>query len=414
MSESQFKRTILNNGIRVVTEKMPNVRSVSIGVWIRAGSRDENQANNGISHFLEHILFKGTKNRTAKEIASSLEISGGSLNGYTGKEVSCYTAYVLDENVPLAVDVLADILVNSKFAKRDIEKEKEVVLSEIAHSQETPDEMVVEHFYQQIFPHHPLGFFIYGTPENVYGFTRVELCKFLQTQYTANRTVIAAAGNINHSEFVDLVREKFNLPASSKLQQVNISQPQAGDRVEHASDSSQQAHICLGARTFPYSDNRKYALVAMEIMLGGGMSSRLFQNIREKYGFAYSVYAFTDFMIDTGILGFYLACAQDKIEKSLDLLHKEIGKIRKNSIKEDELNNIKTQMKGSLLLGLESSSRRMRRIGEIEIYDSKHRGMDEIIQKIDRIKVSEISDLANEYLNTTQLATTILKPNNTN
>ena len=413
MINSQFKKTTLENGINIVTDTMPNVRSVSIGVWIRAGSRDENIANNGISHFLEHMLFKGTKKRSAKQIAQSLESSGGSMNGATGKEVSCYTAFVLDEKVPLAIDVLADILLNSRLLKRDIENEKNVVLSEINHFQEEPDEMVFEHFYKQLFPDHPLGFFIYGTAENVVNFSRSDLTNFLKETYTADKTVVAAAGNLNHQQIVDLVSEKFTLPPSSQSTQlVAISKNYTNERIELLSSSSQQAHICIGARTFPYSDNRKYAIIALEVLLGGGMSSRLFQNIREKYGFAYSVYAFTDFMNDTGVFGFYLACAQDKVEKSLDLLHKELGKIRQNSIKEEELERIKSQIKGGLLLSLESSSRRMRRIGEVEVYDAKHLSLEELVNKVDEIKVDDLVRLANEFLDETHLATTIIMPSN--
>lgn len=414
MTESQLKITTLENGIRIITEKMHNVRSVSIGVWIKAGSRDENISNNGVSHFLEHMLFKGTKRRTAKEIAQSLESLGGSLNAFTGKEVSCYTAFVLDEDVPLAIDVLADILLNSKVSKRDIENERDVIVSEINHYNETPDEIVVEQFYKQIYPDHPLGYFIYGTQENVLSFARSDLIKFLKAKYTADRTIIAAAGNLDHQQIVDLVKDKFVLPNSSPAESLPISKNYQNNRIEFPSNSSQQSHICIGSRTVPFNDDRKYALVVLEVLLGGGMSSRLFQNIREKYGFAYSVYAFTDFFVDTGLMGFYLACTQDKVEKSLELLYNELSKIRRNSIKDSELQRTKSQIKRGLILGLESSSRRMRRIGELEIYNADHLTLDEIIKKIDDIKISDMVALANDFLVETQLATTILKPRNNN
>ena len=414
MNKPDIKKTELDNGIRIVTDSMPHVRSVSIGIWIKAGSCDENLDNNGISHFLEHMLFKGTKSRSVKDIAQSLEKSGGSLNGFTGREVSCYTAFVLDENVPVALDVLSDILQNSILSEKEIRNEKQVIISEINHYRETPDEMVVEYFYEQLFPNHPLGYAIYGTPENVRKLTSKELRQFLKQKYTAPSTVVAAAGNLDHDRIVNLVQNKFNLPQTIHKNPPFYPSDSNNSAREILSNSSQQAHICVGTLTFPYSSEKKYPLIILEILLGGGMSSRLFQNIREKYGFSYNIYSFSDFMVDTGVLGFYLACAPDKVEKSLELLHKEFAKVRVNSISTDELNATKSQIKGSILLSLESSSRRMRRIGEHEIYDSQLYSVDEIIKKIDETSKDDVIAIAEEYLSSSQLTTTIIKPNNGN
>ncbi|MBN2000046.1 insulinase family protein, partial [candidate division KSB1 bacterium] len=410
--KNAVRKSVLPNGLVVVSEYMPYVRSVSIGAYIRAGSVNESPGNNGIAHFLEHMLFKGTKNKTALEIAQSLESLGGTLNGATGKENSVYHAQVLDEFVPVAIDVLTDLLQNPRFEKYNIQKEKEVILAEISHSREDPEELIVDRFYSHLFPDHPLGYLIYGTPENVRGFRLNDLQEYMDNFYTPNQTIFAAAGNIQHEKFVDLVQNTYHRKNSGyEWKTAPLSPVHVGLEFEFLT-SLQQAHICIGTRVFGTGDERKYALVLMDVLLGGGMSSRLFQNIREKYGFAYSVYSFTDFMQETGVFGAYMACAPEKVEKSVDLVMKEFKKIAKNSVTNEELQRAKSQVKGNMLLGLESSGRRMRKIGETEIYSRDHLSISQLVEKIERIQTSELVELAREFLDKSKLNITVISPQN--
>ena len=247
---SLYNKTELENGLRIVTEEIPHVRSVALGVWITVGSRDEDENNNGISHFIEHMLFKGTKNRTTRQIAESLEVVGGSLDAFTTKELTCYSAHVLDEHLSLSVDVLADILTNSLFDNTELEKEKEVILNEINHYKDTPDEMVFEHFYQDVFPAHPMGFPVYGTEQNVRRFTRDQILKFFYNGYATNRIVISAAGNLKHEQVVELISKSFLGLKKNKLRTFHPYSP--SDNAENiVNDKCTQAHVCLGKLAYP-------------------------------------------------------------------------------------------------------------------------------------------------------------------
>lgn len=403
--EDLVRRTVLDNGIRIVSERMSFVRSVALGVWVRAGSGDETLENNGIAHFLEHMLFKGTTRRSAKEIAQSLESHGGGLNGATGKEVSSFTAHVLDEDLPLAVDVLADLLQFPKFDPADIELEKQVVLAEMALANDDPEELTFDYFYKNLYPHHPLGYFIYGCEENVLKFKREDLLSFLETNYTYDRIVVSAAGNVDHDEFVQLVKAAFTASASVSSAGRTNGQFKAPSPVKKQKIKGlHQAHICLGMRTFGILDERKYALVLLDALLGGGMSSRLFQNIREKYGFTYAVFSFADLMAETGVFGAYLACEKSKVNESLELLNAEIIRLQNGELDDEELDMVKSQVRGNLILGLESSGRRMKKIGESEMYGEDHRSTQAIVASINAVTTLDVIDLVR----------TFFKPENTN
>ena len=411
MGKISVKKTVLPNGVRVVSERMDHVRSVSLGIWIGVGSGNETNTNNGISHFLEHMVFKGSKKRSAREIALSLESLGGSINGSTGKDVTVYTAYVLDEHIDIAIDVLTDIIREPKLSDSDITLEKNVVLAEISHSLENPEDMILDEFYSHLFPNHPLGFLILGKPENVRKFGREDLLNFMQQEYTGDRFVFAAAGHVDHDHFVELVKRHFEPFAITSNNKHFVPLPKASTGViRHSHKSSNQAHIVIGSTIFGYNDERKYALALLDLTLGGGMSSRLFQNIREKYGFAYNVYSFTDLMADIGAFGCYMACDVKRVDQAVELLMHEIDKIRKNTITEKELDMIKSQVKGMMLLGMESSSRRMRKIAETEIYNAKHISLDEVLEKVNKISPSDLTEIANEFLAEPKLTTTILTP----
>lgn len=412
MSNTHVKVTRLENGIRVISERMPYGRSVSIGIWIPSGSRQETPQNNGISHFLEHMLFKGTEQRSAQAIASSLEVRGGNLNASTGKELSVYTALVVDEDMPLAVDVLTDLVQHPTFALRDIAREKKVVLTEINHALEDPEEMVLDYFYQDLYPDHPLGYFIYGTPDNVKSFQRSQMLEILHGWYRPEEMVIAAAGNVDHEAFVAEVRQRalfadFTVPGPDPVAPPPRTQNRTG-RYIHS--STHQAHIVIGTRTFAYSDPRKYALVLLDILAGCGMSSRLFQNIREKHGFAYSVYSFIDFMSDTGVFGCYLACDAAKAATGEELLRRELIKLREQGVSAAELEHVKAQARGNIILGLEGSGRRMHKIAENEIYGFGHLTPEETVARVEAVTAEDIFNITREFFSDANLTVTTILP----
>ncbi|MDZ7339009.1 MAG: insulinase family protein [candidate division KSB1 bacterium] len=403
-----YKRTILDNGLRVVTEYMPAVRSVALGVWVEAGSRDETPRLRGVSHFVEHMLFKGTARRTAREIAQALEDLGGSLNAYTSKEFCCYTAHVLDEHVPVAVDVLADILQNSLFAQSDIEKEKQVILREMDHARETPEDIIFDYLYEDVYPNHPLGHQVYGEPETVRAFTRDDLVDFLHGHYTRGRIVVAAAGNIVHDRLVELVGKSFaDLPADHGPKR---EPPLEGARGSVRPQECAQVHVCLGGRAYPYADPRKFALLVLDTILGAGMSSRLFQAVREENAAAYTIYSFLDFYSDTGLIGLYFATEPKKLALCMDLVHAQIRDLRSNGLPEEELQRAKSQLKGNLMLGLENTASRMSRLAKLEIYLRQFCSLSETIAQIEAVTGEEVQRAAHEVLAEGNLVATQLHP----
>ncbi len=404
------RKTVLDNGLRVISESMTSVRSVSLGIWVRAGSVNEGTYNNGISHFLEHMLFKGTVHRTARDIATSLEAFGGSLNGSTGKEISLYTAYVLDEHLPLAVEVLSDMIQNPLFLETDLQVEKDVVLSEISQAREDPEEMIIDYFYQSMFPDHPLGTFIYGTEDNIKKFKSHDLFHYLKNQYTTPRIVFAAAGNVNHDRLVELVQTHFSKSIADLPYHIDPLRKNPVQFNDNRSPYLQQTHFIIGSRIMGYLDEDKYTTSLLDVLLGGGMSSRLFQNIREKYGFPYSIYSFVDFMATTGVFGVYSASPLDKLDKTMQLVHDELDKLCEGMVEPDELEQIKSQVRGAMVLGHESSSRRMRRIGENEIFNCDYVDLDKILHIIEGITPDDITQIARRYLNKDNRSITLLTP----
>ncbi|MGQ9559759.1 MAG: M16 family metallopeptidase [Candidatus Oleimicrobiaceae bacterium] len=403
-----YARSVLPNGLRVVTEYMPAVRSVALGVWVEAGSREETPTSKGVSHFLEHMLFKGTSNRSARQIAEALEDVGGSLNAYTSKEFSCYSAHVLDEHVPLAVDVLADILQNSLLAEDDIEKEREVILREMDHSRETPEDVIFDYLYEDIYPGHPLGHQIYGEPATVRNLSREDLLAYLKTHYTRGRVVVAAAGNVRHEQLVELASRAFSqLPESSPPERHAPSEPPHGSIRVHA---CAQVHVCMGVRSCSYADQRKFALLVLDTILGAGMSSRLFQRLREEHGAAYTIYSFADFFRDTGLFGVYFATEPRRLELCMDLVLSEFRELAHNGLTADELQRAKSQLKGNLVLGLENTSSRMSRLAKLELYLRRFSTLSETLSQIEAVTVEEVHQLASELLAGENLVVTRLEP----
>jgi len=326
------KKTVLKNGIRVVTEKIGYVRSVAIGVWIDVGSRDEESDERGVSHFIEHMLFKGTKKRSAKEIASSLESVGGALNAFTGREHTCYFARVLDEHVNIAIDVLADILKNFLLNPRDLEREKTVIISEIRDLEDSPADLAHDRLMHSMWQDHPLGRSIMGDAESISRMTRNKLIDFMKRNYVSPKVVIAASGNLDHQDLVRMIQEKFRFSQTDKIRLADQSAPEANQNRVVVNRETAQTHVSLGVPAFPYKNRRRYAALLLTNILGGGMSSRLFQSIREKLGLAYNVYTFIDFFEDTGIFGIYLGTHKKNTVRVIDLVLKEIKKVKKDSL----------------------------------------------------------------------------------
>lgn len=407
--DATYHKTVLENNLRVLTEHIPHVRSVAVGVWVATGSRNESPANNGISHFLEHMVFKGTLTRNAEQIAQSLESVGGQLNAFISRELTCYYAHVLDEHLPVAIDVLADVLANPLFHPEDIEKEKGVVIEEIKNLNDTPDGLIHDLFAKAIWGPHPLGLSILGSEENVKGFTRQDILQHLVGHYRADRVVIVAAGNVDHDKFVEWVEAKFHL---SEARGEGLSQglPDISIKVDVYPRDISQAHLCIGTRGLSFQSPKRYALLALNTILGGGMSSRLFQAVRERTGIAYSVYSYVDFLGDTGIFGTYVGTDTNRLKEALGLILTEFEELKSQEVDEEELFRVKSQLKGNLMLALENTGNRMSRLARMEIYLGRYLTLDETLAAVDRITEEEILEVATELFDRQKLNLTILGP----
>ncbi len=404
-----IRKTVLSEGVRVVTERIPHVRSVAIGFWIEVGTRDEMPEINGISHFVEHMLFKGTKRRSAAEIARTIEDGGGTLNAFTGKELTCFYAHVLDSDLPLAVDVLSDMLTESVFDPTEVEKEIAVIQDEIRAAEEVPEDRIFERFYRDLFGEHPLARPTLGTRETVSHFSREAAQQYMAQHYTCNRLVVAASGNVDHDALCQMLSGRFqHWPRKSDRLFDPLPPLQPGAR--EVAQSILQAHVCLGNRALRYTDERRYAALILNTLLGGGMSSRLFQNIREKHGICYAIDSYLDFLFDTGVFCIYANTDRDKLEKALELIHQELEQLRAQPISPEELERTKRRLRGSLLLGLENTANRMSRLAKMEIYFHNHYSLDEIIEGLDAVTCDSVWEIAQLLLNSEQLVTTILRP----
>lgn len=409
MMYTQYHKTTLANGLIIVSESIPHYHSVSIGVWIRSGSRQENKNNNGIAHFLEHLMFKGTKRRSAREIARSLESVGGYLNAFTSKEQTCYYVEVLDSQLPRAVDILTDMVCHSLFSPRDIERERQVILDEIDSVQDTPDDLVQDIFMEKLYPENSLGYPILGTKETIQSITREQLIAFYENHYISSNIIIAAAGKVEHEKLVRLCEQKFDLPNSQMaFPTLPIIQTGEGEFLYHRAIN--QAHICLGTIGLPYDHANKYELLLLNTLLGFGMSSRLFQNIREKYGLAYSIYSYVDFFQDNGLLAIYLGTDKNKKDRALQLVEKEIQNLKNKLITENELDRLKTQLKGNFVLSLESSSKRMSRLAKMEIYLREYQTVEHVMSEIEKVQRSTLAEIIHQIFSGRQLLRVIFLP----
>jgi predicted Zn-dependent peptidase len=406
---SSYQKTVLPGGLRVVSEHIPGVRSVSLGIWVTVGSRHETATENGISHFIEHMAFKGTHTRSALEIAMAIERGGGLINAFTGKELTCYYVHVIDERLPAALDILADVLRESVFDPAEIEKEKQVILDEIRDHEDMPDDVCHEQFIRELYGKHPIARPILGPPENVKRFSREDLLCYIDRHYVPSRIVVAAAGNLRHRALVRLVEDKLDFDKRGQLAK-STKIGALTRRLKRFPRPIQQAHMVTGTRGLPYGSLDRFTMSVMNTVLGGGMSSRLFQNIREKHGVCYSIYSFADSMADTGSVGVYLATDPERVDKARGLVMKEFETLRKVLLSRAEIDGVKTQLKGNIMLGLESVSNRMMRLGRMEIYLGRYHSLDDVSKQIDAVTPAKVQKLARQIWRADRLVTTIVEP----
>src|SRR5438874_3921185 len=400
-------REVLDTGLRLITESMPHVRSVSIGVWLMRGSRHETNEQGGIAHFVEHMLFKGTATRTAEDIAQTIDSIGGQLDAFTAKEYASYYIKVLDEHLPLAVDLLSDIVMNPRFSEDELEREKKVILEEIKMVEDTPDDLVHELFTQHFWEGHPLGRPILGTKETVESFTPDVLREYFVAAYAAPNLIVSAAGNIDHAQVRELVNRAFqNLPRSAP--QYSDAVPRVVPQVVVRSKELEQSHLCLGTGSYPQNHDDRYVSYIMNTVLGGSMSSRLFQNVREKRGLAYAVFSGLSAYRDAGSMTIYAGCANDAIGELIDVVVVELRRLKDEPFPESELRRAKDHLKGSLMLNLESTSSRMSHLARQEIYFDRQFGLDETLEGVEKVTQDEVQRVARDLLKDGALAATVL------
>jgi predicted Zn-dependent peptidase len=396
------------NGVRIVLENIPTVRSVAIGVWIGTGSRNEDPQTNGISHFLEHMFFKGTKNRSAKEIAESFDSIGGQVNAFTSKEYTCYYAKVLDTHAQFALDVLADMFFNSTFVEEELNKERNVVLEEIKMYDDTPDDIVHDLLSRAIYGDHPLGYPILGTEETLNTFTSATLKDYIHNRYTPENVVISIAGNVS-DKFILEVEKYFGSYEggnSSTLENIPVFQSNRLSRKKE----TEQAHLCLGFEGLKIGHEDVYSLIILNNILGGSMSSRLFQEVREQRGLAYSVFSYHSAYQDNGVVTVYGGTGAKQLDVLYETIQETLEKLKQDGITDKELNNSKEQLKGSLMLGLESTNSRMSRNGKNELLLKRHRTLDEIIEQIDLVTKQSVNGMATSVF-TDQYSVSLISPN---
>jgi len=396
------RRTTLPGGLRVITEFVPGVRSVALGVWVTAGSRDEPPSQMGSAHFLEHLLFKGTTSRDAMTISAQIESVGGDLNAFTTKEHTCYHARVLDEDLPMALDVVCDVVLNATLHDHDIEAERGVIFEEIAMYDDEPGELVHDEFAVAMFGNSPLGRPILGTVETIKALPRQSIRRFYRSAYSPDRMVIAVAGNVDHSSVVRQVRSLFadRLDSEKEPAPAREARPRRwkGSPVRVISRPTEQAHLMLGAPGFVRGDDRRYAAAVLSTALGGGMSSRLFQEIREKRGLAYSVFTYAQAFADAGVFGMYAGCLPSKADTVLDVTLSEMETVARMGLTDEELQRAKGQVKGSMVLGQEDPGSRMSRIAKAELHDDPIESLDAVLARVDAIDAGAVHDVARELL----------------
>jgi predicted Zn-dependent peptidase len=390
-----YNKTVIDNGMRVVTERIPHLHSVSMGIWLNAGSRDEQENESGLTHFIEHMLFKGTEKRSALEIAKQLDAVGGMSNAFTSKENTCFHAKVLDTHLPLVVDILSDIFLHSVFDHREVEREREVILQEINMVEDTPDEYVHILFNQAFWDGNPLARPIFGNVQTVQSFNREMILGYLDHGYQPDRIVLSAAGSVDHQEFLQLVEPAFN-NIKRHSHGLNRRPPSISSSVRLYPRNLEQVHLCLGTRGSSMVDKGRYCCSILNVILGGSMSSRLFQEVRERRGLAYSIYSFLSSHTDTGMLGICGAVRPDNIKETLELIRHELRRFKNEPISDTELQAAKEHIKGGIYLAAENTDNRMSRLAKNEIIFERFVTYDEIDAGLEEVTVKDVQAMAQE------------------
>ena len=407
MSNSPIVRDVLDNGLRILTERMTHVRSISIGVWLTRGSRHETAERGGIAHFVEHMLFKGTATRSAEDIAQAIDSIGGQLDAFTAKEYASYYIKVLDEHLPLALDVLSDIVLNPAFSPDDVEREKKVVVEEIKMVEDTPDDLVHELFTQAFWENHPLGRPILGTRETVESLDASLLRDYFTNAYTPGNLIVSAVGNLEHEQVRRLVEQKFG-GLTSVGRPSGEEAPQVVPKILIRNKELEQSHLCLGTSSYPQNHDDRYSSYVLNTLLGGSMSSRLFQNVREKRGLAYAVFSGLSAYRDAGSFTIYAGCSNEAVGEVLDLVVEELRGVRQTPVPDAELRRAKDHLKGSLMLSLENTASRMSHLARQEIYFDRQFGLDETLDGIERVTPGDVQRVAGELFQDGALAATVL------
>ena len=407
-TERNLRRTVLPNGLTVLTERMEHMRSVAMGVWIKSGSRCEPAEANGISHFVEHMLFKGTRSRSAQAIAREMDSIGGNLDAFTGKETICFNVKSLADHVPIALDVLADLVLNPIFASTDIERERGVILEEIKIDEDNPDVLVHELFTQSFWKDHPLGKPILGTSKTVGRVDQQSLSGYHGDRFHGGNMIFSAAGNLDHDQFTEAVAQKFSTLAGGETLN-ELPAPASSARILLRNKKSlEQVQICLGVPAPPITDENRYATLILNTVLGGGMSSRLFQTIREERGMAYSIYSDLSPYRDTGTLCVYAGTSAGKALEVVELILEEFRRLKQEPLSEEELTRAINQVKGNILLGMESSNARMANLARLEMYFHEFITVDEIIARIGEVQAAQVQTMAQRLFDSEQVAVTLL------
>ena len=410
--QRDIKRHVLSNGLVVVTETMRHVRSVSVGVWVRNGSRRESSEQNGLAHFMEHMVFKGTERRSAESIAREMDSVGGMLDAFTSKEQICFNAKVLDDHLPIAFDIISDLCLRPLFDSDDVAKERQVVLEEIKMDLDNPESLLHEIFTRGFWPDHPLGRPILGTPDTVRQFSREALQTRFRQWFAPNHLLVTAAGNVPHEKVLELVEKEFgHMTCQDDLEQHAPPTTGAPLHIERKKDL-EQVHLCIGVPSLPIAHERRFGIAVLNNLIGGGMSSRLFQNIREKRGLAYAVFSEITPYSDAGMFSVYAGTAKETIGEVLDLTLAEFRSMKESAVSEEELLRAKNHLKGSLMLSLESTSSRMSNLARQELYFGRFYSLDELLASIEAVTREELQTLAREFFRPEQISATVLGPVN--
>ncbi|MBI3927432.1 MAG: insulinase family protein [Armatimonadetes bacterium] len=404
-----YRKTVLDNGLTVVTEEIPEFRSCSLGIWVGVGSRDEADHQAGLSHFLEHILFKGTRHRSAYEIARQMDCVGGQLNAFTDKEHTCFYARVMHAHVPLALEILSDMMLHCLLDAEEVEREKGVILEEIRMFEDTPDDLTFNLFADTLWGAHPLGRRVIGDGAVISALTPATLRKFVSERYRAASMLVSAAGHVDHDDFVSRVEER--LAGLSRLPHQRVLEPPrplVAPQVRYK--DCEQAYLCYGREAIPHTDERRYALLVLDSILGGSMSSRLFQEIRENRGLVYSVGTFQNSYFDAGMFGIYAGTSASKVQEVLDVTREILDQMRSHGLTPEELERGREHLKGSVALGMESTSNRMMRLARSELYHRRLISLSEVIQKIDEVTPEAVEELGSWLLDHGRYALAVLGP----